>query len=339
MEEAEAEANASMTRNLRSARARAHRNGDRSVHFHGHRDPLVLARPGRAQLADALRRQRGAPSQPTRHQNRERALQALLGAPASQCLLRRPRRRRDAARAGRRARAAAAGGARAPARHGRRNLLALPDELLLRCLVTASLADLAAAARTCRGLRDAAHTGCLWLRHCSRRFWRESRGVADQLGRESWAALSPIRGAPLGPPLPAPSAAPAAVDRHALEAAVDWRLVCRAERLWADLKARAGRSGTVGLRAGLPLHALLALPADVRSRLPPELRASMLVHDGEETTAGAGGGVEVRPLVWRRAAAAGGGDGRRVARAGAARRCRSRPAKASNSSPWQRTDA
>ena len=172
------------------------------------------------------------------------------------------------------------------------NLLALPDELVLRCLVTASLADLAAAARTCRGLRDAAHTGCLWLRHCSRRFWRESRGVADQLGRESWAALSPIRGAPLGPPLPAPSAAPAAVDRHALEAAVDWRLVCRAERLWADLKARAGRSGTVGLRAGLPLHALLALPADFRSRLPPELRASMLVHDGEETTAGAGGGVE-----------------------------------------------
>ena len=57
------------------------------------------------------------------------------------------------------------------------HLLALPDELLLRCLVTASLADLAAAARTCRGLRDAAHTGCLWLRHCSRRFWRESRGV------------------------------------------------------------------------------------------------------------------------------------------------------------------
>ena len=159
-------------------------------------------------------------------------------------------------------------------------LLALPDEVLLRSLIAMSAPDLCAVGRTSKAAARVAGQGCLWLRHCDPRFWLESVG-SDRLGADGWLALAPIGIASRVMNLRA--AAPGRLPRGRPAELVDWKRVFMLERLWE----RVHRSCTPGVRAslrdGLTLASLQHGPTAAAWRaLPPDVAASLLVHDGQQ---------------------------------------------------------
>jgi len=190
-------------------------------------------------------------------------------------------------------------------------LLSLPDELLLRTLVGMSPPDLCRFGRACKAAGHIAGQGCLWLRHCHPRFWPEGFG-ADRLGADSWLALAPIgvasRAMRVGAAAPgrrhhdrplrhddgaalAPRQAgetSSGGQRRSSQPAprpaqlVDWKRVFMLSRLWGRVHASCAPGVRASLRAGLPLSALQHAPTAAAFRaLPPDVAASLLVHDGQ----------------------------------------------------------
>ena len=160
-------------------------------------------------------------------------------------------------------------------------LLSLPSELQLQCLAGLGSADLCAVEQTCSGA-SAASSGCLWLRLCDVRFWLEAQGAIDQLGRERWLALAPIGAASRVASLRAGRGGP--LDRWSDASPVEfvqWKLVHRMEVLWERVRASCGVETRSTLRPGLRMSQLTPGEAATLRRLPADVSASLLVHDGQ----------------------------------------------------------
>ena len=180
------------------------------------------------------------------------------------------------------------------------SLLALPDELLMKVLNRLDAADLSVLQRVATDAVRLSSASALWLRHCPPRFWKEAKG-GDRFGLEGWASAAPIQG--VGTRRHASgsssssgggsgsgggsvcSAAPRRLPREFLDS-IMWQHVHRLSVVWERLRARSSRVVQVSLREGMSLEALCRVPAAFRDRLPHNLVASLLVHDGQEEDAG-----------------------------------------------------
>lgn len=131
--------------------------------------------------------------------------------------------------------------------------LRLPDDLLVRCLVHLGAEDLSAWQRTCQGAGTAADGAqVLWLRLCGEGLRRGIRG----LDAAQQARLPPAK------------------------------QIYHLERVWSMLENRAGQQVRCSLRPGLAPH-----EAARRSGLglPPQVLASLLIHDGQHSSTAAEG--------------------------------------------------
>ena len=175
--------------------------------------------------------------------------------------------------------------------HHTPNLLThLPDEMLMRVFIQVDAPDLSAFERVSTQAARVARFGCLWLRHCPPRFWREAEGL-DRFGIEQWATAAPIsfsssdqstgrvlaseeRRHPTSAPAPSPEIGDALP--------IDWKMVYRLSRLWEQLRARCPSDVNFTLRAGLTVDAIKRrVHARVVQKLPAPFIASLMVHDGQ----------------------------------------------------------
>lgn len=197
-------------------------------------------------------------------------------------------------------------------RHASTTLLELPDELLLGVLMDLRAADIVALERTCSTARRVARSDCLWLRFCSPRFWEEGLAAGiDRLGFERWAPLAPILAGgasePRAPSGGAESSAggpsggsPGGGGASGGSSPIEWRQVYRMELVWQKVRSRSGHALRSSLNPGCSVASLLAAPPALLARLPPAIIASLLVHDGQHSTDGAGlffGGARLLSLA------------------------------------------
>jgi hypothetical protein len=176
------------------------------------------------------------------------------------------------------------------------SLLRLPNDLLVQCLHHLDAEDLCAWQRSCHDATTAADGAqLLWLRLCAEPL---RRGIRT-LDAAQQARLPPAR------------------------------QIYRLERVWAMLESRAGQQVRCSLRRGLPPHSAalrssLGLPAQVPAyayarahahaharptctactcctvhayvRCPPQVMASLLIHDGQHATTAAEAGPGLQAI-------------------------------------------